>query len=231
MKFEATLLPTQRNASERLAAFDKINDDPCAGLAGELGEFSQERLDRLLEQAKAAGDPRASSWLLAREVEGRYHAAQRSRATDPNVPRGYVLSDPEFAEVTGLLRTRDPEVLRDMQGILSSTIHNATILLDGEPVDPRAMNAALTLVACDLGARCGPESPDVLFNCAHRGECGAATVYDHTFFYGASPAQAQMIDGYRNSLLNMFRTGDFSSLGIARGTPNGSSTVYGGRRR
>lgn len=227
-KFVAALLPADPAAKDKLAAFDRLNTDSCAGLEN-LGQFSPETMRQLLIEAKDAGSARAAAWMLAQEIEARYHAAQRN--PDTPRPQGQVVSDADFAAAVRLLETRDPEVVRDLQGVLSSTIDRGTLLINGQPIEPRAMHSAISLVACDLGAVCDASSRELLSHCAYRGECGTANLQDYTFFYLASPAQAQRIDQYRRDLLGMFQRGDFSGLTVARGVPNSSVYVFGGRRK
>lgn len=222
-KFVATLLPADPTAQEKLAAFDRLNTNPCKGLE-ELGEFSQEILNGLLSAAASAGDPRAAAALLAQKIEGRYNAVQPR-------PPGYEVSDDEFASILRVLQSRDPEAVQHLQGVLSSSWDQAALLLNGRPVEPRAMHAALGLLACDLGANCGADSGELLAHCAYRGECSVSNLQDYTFFYVASPAQAQQIDSYRQELLRMLRQGSLGGLTVQRGAANSSSFVFGGRRR
>lgn len=222
-KFLATLLPADPKAQEKLAAFDRLNTDRCKGLE-ELGDFSQETLNGLLAAAEAAGDPRAAAALLAQKIEGRYHAVQPR-------PLGYEVSDEEFTSILRALESRDPEVVQHVQGVLSSSWNQAALLLNGQPIEPRAMHAALGLVACDLGANCGPDSRELLAHCAYRGECFVSNLQDYTFFYVASPAQAQQIDSYRQELLRMLNRGSLGGLTVQRGTASSSTFVFGGPRR
>lgn len=222
-KFLATLMPADPTAQEKLAAFDRLNTDPCKGLE-ELGEFSQQTLNDLLSAAASAGDPRAAAALLAQKIEGRYNAAQPR-------PPGYEVSDDEFASILSVLESRDPEAVQHLQNVLSSSWEQAALLLNGRPVEPRAMHAALGLVACDLGANCGAESRELLAHCAYRGECSVSNLQDYTFFYVASPAQAQQIDSYRRDLLRMLSQGSLAGLTVQRGVANSSTFVFGGPRR
>lgn len=222
-KFVATLLPADPVAQEKLAAFDRLNTDPCKGLEA-LGDFSQETLDRLLAAAEAAGDPRAAAALLAQKIEGRYHAVQPR-------PPGYEVSDEEFTSILRALESRDPDAVQHVQGVLSSSWDQAALLLNGRPIEPRAMHAALGLVACDLGANCGADSRELLAHCAYRGECSVSNLQDYTFFYVAAPSHAQQIDTYRQELLRMLNQGNLGGLTVQRGTANSSTFVFGGPRR
>ena len=221
-RFVASMVPGDPLTQQKLAAFDKINLDTCKGL--DLGEFSREALREMIEKAKAAGDARAASWALIQEIEGR--SATGTRRTG-----GYQVTEDDFNAMIRLLETRDPEVVRDLQGVMASSWNQRSLLINGRAVEPQAMYAALGLVACDLGASCGAESQPLLNACAHRGECGTRSLQDHTFFYVASPSQAQQIDVYRNEILAMLNRGSFTGFTTR---PTGTSTatfVFSGRRR
>ncbi len=222
-KFIANL-KADPNGEQRLAAYEKTKLDPCESLA--VGEFSKERLAQMIATGAAAGDPRAQAWQLSREIEGAYFEAQPR-------PLGYSVSDEQMESIRHLLASGDPAVLNDLQGILSSTLLDASLRMgaDNERVDSSAMAAALTLVACDLGAPCGPDSQRLLTQCAMQGYCAANNLYDYTYFYDSSPFQAQLMERYRQALLQMASARDFSGLRLVR-EPNtpGMSMVRGGRR-
>jgi hypothetical protein len=205
----------------RLAAWDKREADPCVGVTA--GTFSKDELKRLLDAAVAAGDPRARSWQLSRAIEEPYYD------THPN-PGGYGVSDAQLDAMRELLASGDPQVVRDLQGILSSSLTDGALRIDNERIDGPAMHAALGLFACDLGAPCGADSPPLLFACAQQGRCDAHSLYEYNYFYGASPAEAQEMDHYHQALLQMANSHDFSGLTIVRGPrASGYSSVFGGR--
>jgi hypothetical protein len=212
------------NGEQRIAAYEKTRADPCVGLA--LGEFSKERLAQMIAAAATAGDPRAQSWQLSREIEGTYYDAQPR-------PQGYAVSDEQMESIRRLLASGDPGVIVDLQGILSSTLQDGNLRMgpNNDRVDSNAMAAALTLVACDLGAQCGPDSQRLLMQCAMQGYCAANNLYDYTYFYESSPFQAQLMEQYRQALLQMANNHDFSGLLLVHEpTTPGMSYIRGGRR-
>jgi hypothetical protein len=212
------------NGEQRIAAYEKTKTDACEGLA--LGDFSKEKVAQMVAAAAAAGDPRAQAWQLARLIEGAYYDVQ------PH-PQGYAVSDEQMESIRRLLASGDPGVLVDLQGILSSTLVDGNLRMgpNNERVDSNAMAAALTLVACDLGAQCGPDSQRLLMQCAMQGYCAANNMYDYTYFYESSPFQAQLMEQYRQALLQMANNRDFSGLRLIREpTTPGISYVRGGRR-
>ncbi len=212
------------NGEQRIAAYEKTKADPCEGLA--LGEFSKEKLAQMVAAAATAGDPRAQAWLLGEQIERAYFDAQPR-------PQGYAVSDEQMESIRRLLATGDPGVLTDFQGILSSSLMDGNLRMgpNNERVDLSAMAAALTLVACDLGASCGADSQRLLMHCALQGYCAAGNLYDYTYFYESSPHQAQLLEQYRQALLQMASNRDFSGLRLVREpTTPGMSSVRGGRR-
>jgi hypothetical protein len=213
------------HGEQRIAAYEKTKADPCEGLA--LGEFSKERLEQMIAAAATAGDPRAQSWQLSRQIEGTYYDAPQPR------PQGYAVSDEQMESIRRLLASGDPGVILDMQGILSSTLLDGNLRMgpNNERVDSNAMAAALTLVACDLGAQCGSDSQRLLMQCALLGYCAANNLYDYTYFYESSPFQAQLMEQYRQALVQMANNHDFSGLLLVHEpTTPGMTYIRGGRR-
>src|SRR6476469_6456280 len=199
----------QPDFAQRLAAWDKANVDPCEGVAPE--EYSDERLDALIAAAAQAGDARAQAWQLARAVD----AAFNSRS-DPR--KANVITDEQVETIRRTLASRDPGVVREYQGLLASTVSDGTWRLPGIEgrVDERALYGALTLVACDLGENCGADSRELLASCAQNGYCGATNLYDFLYFYESSPNAAQLMERYRQALVQAINSGDLSGLRIAR---------------
>lgn len=223
----AALAQTGTNAAQRLSAFDRLNANPCAGL--DLGPFDRQELARMVGAAAAAGDARAQAWQLAERADRAFRdTADQVGQTHAT---GYPLGDADFEQARRLLASGDPDVILDLRGMLSSSIQQGTIRLGDQPVDNRALYDALGLLACDAGAHCGPDSQELLMNCAYRGRCAAGTLYEYMFYYDTSPADAQLIDGYRRALAAMLNAGDFSGLTLSRagGIP-GFSMFFGGRR-
>ncbi len=221
-KFVAGISADQANGSRRLEALDRINRDVCRGL--DLGKLDPKELARLLKAAAEAGDARARAWQLAERIE------QSSRENRIG-PSGFNLNEEDFATMRTLLASGHPEVIQDLQGILSSTLSQGVIQLGGVTTDNQALYSALTLLACDAGASCGPDAPMILTECAYRGRCDAGSLYEFLFYYQTSPSEAQAIDSYHRALSSMLRTGDFAGLTYAQ-VPivPGFNMMFGGRR-
>jgi len=209
------------NMQQRLAAYDRAAVDACNGLA--IGPFDEATMRRMLAEAAEAGDVRAQAWQLAERIE-------RKRYDDPR-SSGYEVTATDFEQALRLIESGDPDVIADLQGVLSSTLQNAGIRIGGVPIDQGAFHAALDLLACDAGGQCGPDTPQLLRECAYQGRCAAGTVYEYTFYYGSSPATAQTIDAYRRQLGAMMAAGDLSQLTrVDEAGVSGYSMTFGGRR-
>jgi hypothetical protein len=197
--FIAGLAEGNADTPVRIDAYDRLAIDPCAGL--DLGAFDQGSLARMLAAAADAGNPVAQAWQLASGIE----VASQGQ-------RGYAMDAAAFGQVQQLLATGDPDVIRNVQGLLSSSLASGGVRLDGAAIDPEAMHAALTLLACDAGGECGSDSTLLLEACAFRGQCAAGTVYEYSYFYGHAPNESQLAEAYRQALLGMLAAHDLSGL-------------------
>ncbi|HVF62473.1 MAG TPA: hypothetical protein VNE58_00565 [Casimicrobiaceae bacterium] len=219
-KLLASIPPNAPHVARRMKAFDSLGSDACGGL--ELGPYRDEEFKRMLAAAADAGDLRAQALMLAQSIE------------QPGVtrPQGYAYGEAELATMRTLLASGDPDVIRSLQGVLSSTLRSGVMTLNGEPVDPRSMHAAYTLLRCDLGAPCGASAPQLLSHCAYMGRCDAGSMYEYIYHYDHSPGQGVLIDRYRQMLASMMNARDFSQLTISptRGPPQ-SSFTFGGFER
>jgi hypothetical protein len=88
---------------------------------------------------------------------------------------------------------------------------------DNQLVEPRALQQAFALLACDYGYPCGETNPRVLSGCAYQGHCDAASLADYLFYYGSSPYDSQLLAQYRGVLRQAVETGDWSQLTVVRG--------------
>jgi hypothetical protein len=211
------------DARRRIDAFDALNADPCSGL--DIGTFDPAEMTRLVAAAADAGDPRAQAWQLAERIE---RAGNEGRPTSPG---GYAVDQAAFDDMRRLMSAGDPEVVLDLQNVLSSSLQHGSLRLNGQPIDPQAFHSALTLLACDLGADCGSDAQPLLANCAFRGRCAASTLYEYMYYYESSRADAQQIDAYRRAWQAMLNAGDLSGLTLTPvdGMP-GYTMTFGGRR-
>ncbi|MBL8519522.1 MAG: hypothetical protein JNK75_02525, partial [Betaproteobacteria bacterium] len=189
--------------------------------------FTREDAKKFIAQAAEAGHPRARAEQLSDDI---YRASREAQEKEAGAgvpgPRGgmgrMVVSDEQVKTMQDLLKSGDPGVINELRNILASTWRDSAVQLgpERETVDARAMMAALQLLGCDLGTPCDGNSPSVLSRCANQGQCAASTLPDQVYYYDASPHQAQLVERYRQSLLDMMRSGDFSNLRVARGVQN-----------
>jgi hypothetical protein len=223
-KFLQTLAGTEAQKSARLAAYDQMNVDAC----GELRsiEHAKDEIARLRKAAADAGDVRARARLISDEIHKATDENQKPRADGTMAPNGYVISDAQWAQMREVLGSGDPAAIEELRGIMASTLTDGSIRIgpNKEPIDNRAFWNAWGLATCDLGKNCGADSAELLAACAHRNQCGAASVQDHTYYFEASPHTAQLVERYRQTIADMIRTGNFDNLNLVRGPRDAGNT-------
>ena len=239
-KFIQTLSGKEQQKTTRIAAYDALNIDVC----GELKsiEYSKDEITRLSKAAAEAGDPRARAWRLQVDVtkasSDDYNARNNIKpdAGDKAQYRidGYSISDQQWAAARELLAKGDPAVVSDLRSLLSSTLIDASIRVgpDKELIENRALYSAWTLVGCDMGDNCSGSNPQLLADCAYRNRCGSTSLQDQTYFFDTSPHEAQLVERYRQTILDAIRTGDFTNLNLVRGPQTrGSTFIFGNGRQ
>lgn len=238
-KFLAGLSGTPEQKALRTAAYDQLTRDTC----GELAKIERNpaEIEKLRADAAAAGDVRAQAWQLSADIIKASEDAETARRAGkgPGQPgggpapgAGNVITDEQWKTLQGLLASGEVGALNELRGVLASTVTDGTIRLgpDQAPVDQRALWTAVGLLGCDLGNPCGADNRDVLSACVYSGRCGSSNLFDHTYFYEASPHIAQLMESYRQSLADMIRRGDFSQLRLVRGQPNTNNvSIFRGR--
>lgn len=222
-EFVAAIAPTDPQRDKRIAAFDDVTANRCAGMEGVT--ITQADLNKMLANAASGGDPKAQALSLEQELW-----AER-RASGPAGRWGrdsVTLSDAQIENLQRIAATRDPEAMLIAGRILSNTWHDLTLRTgpDNQPVEQRAFNQAWQMLACDNGYPCGDNNPRVLAGCAYQGHCNATSLADYLYYYGASPNDSQLMSQYRAILQNAITTGDWSQVTAARGPrPPGAPTV------
>jgi hypothetical protein len=207
-KFVAALPAKAANRDKRIAAFSKLNHDPCAGLEGL--KATEAEIDALLQRAAQAGDAKAQARLFTRSVE-RHMAKQPSNFLE--------VSDEDVAAIRRVMGSSDPNAIVDLVTALGYSYGNLSLRTgpDQEPVDFMALMFASHLAACDLGYPCGPDAPWLAQACAFSNQCDAASYRDHLFFYGSSPVTSQLASEYHHHLMRVIRDGDWSYFTLHRG--------------
>ncbi len=238
-KFIETLSGKDEQKAARIAAYDALNVDAC----GELKsiEYSKDEVTRLSKAAAEAGDPRALAWRLqvdvAKASSDDYNARNNIKPDAGEKAgfraNGFLISDQQWATARELLAKGDPAVIADLRSLLSSTLIDASIRVgpDKEPIENRAFYSAWALVGCDMGNNCGISNTQLLADCAYRNLCGSTSLQDQTYFFEASPHEAQLIERYRQTILDAIRTGDFTNLNLVRGPQTRGNTFLFSNRR
>ncbi len=239
-KFVQGLNGKEEQKTARIAAYDALNVDAC----GELRsiEYSKDDITRLAKAAAEAGDARARAWRLNADIlkasyddfNARNNVQPDATGKMPQRMDGMTMSDEQWAASRELLAKGDPSVMLELRDILSSTLFDASLRVgpDREPIENRAFHSAWTLAACDMGNNCGPSNQQLLSECAYRNRCGSTSLQDQTYFFDASPHDAQLVERYRQIILDAIRTGDFTSFNLVRGPQDRSNTfIFGGRRQ
>jgi hypothetical protein len=203
------------NRSQRIAAFEQINYDQCAGIADI--EVSDRDIRKLLEEAVRAGDPKARVDLLEKEIW------DTARGPDGKIrPAGVpVINDMQIEGLKVLASSGDPYAVFSALALLGGSYANMSLRSGpGEtPVDRQALWGASQLVACDYGYPCGSDTRLLLVACAYRGQCGASDYREFLFYYQSSPSNSQTVAEYEASLSLAVRTGDWSYFTYHRGPP------------
>jgi hypothetical protein len=208
-QFLASLPENDPQRDKRLAAFEEVAINRCAGLEGLA--ITQAALNNMLAQAAAAGDPKAQALSLeqalwaARRAEGRWRS-------------DVAPTDDQVATLRGAIMSRDPEAMLIAGRVLSSSWHDFSLRIgDNQTVEQRSFQQAWQLLACDYGYPCGDSNPRLLSACAYQGHCNAQTLPDYIYYYGASPYDSQLLSQYREVLRTAIETNNWSMLSVVRG--------------
>jgi hypothetical protein len=215
-RFEASLSPKVPNRDKRVAAFDAINYDECAGF-DDL-KVTEKEIRAIHERAAAAGDPKSRAAVLKYQFDDQ----RRDAKGEVDWSKPVEVSDAQLEEWRQIVRSGDPRAVMDaiqQVGVFSNSAH----LRDPEEqaVDMSSLWLASMLVACDLGRDCSANSRYLMQGCAMEGHCDAADLRDYLFFYAAAPGSSQRVDEYRVRLLGVIDRGDWSFFNFVRGPAPG----------
>ena len=215
-RFADSLSPKAPNRDKRLAAFDAINYDECAGFDGM--ETPEKDLRALYERGAAAGDPKARVALLQMELQDQ----RRDAKGEIDWTKPLTISDSQLETWKQAVASGDPRALVDAIQLLGSNLSNMHLRgPDEAPIEMISIYLASMLAACDLGRACGPDSRPLQQVCAFEGHCDAADYRDYLLFYGSSPGTSQRVTDYQARLLDVIRRNDWSYFTFARGPAPG----------
>jgi len=214
-EFVAGLSPTDPQREKRLAAFDQMEANRCAGF--ENVSVTQAELNKLLEDAVAGGDAKARALAVEQELAQQRRAGNRS------------LSEAQIETLRQALGTRDPGAILIAGRLLSNTWQDLTVRIgpEGQVAEPRALYNAWQMLACEYGYPCGADNSYVLTECALRGHCQASGLQDYLSFYNSSLNDTQLLAQYQQILRNAVTTGDWSQVALVRGPrPPGAPRAF-----
>jgi hypothetical protein len=217
-EFLATLPANDPDREKRVAAFDDLETNRCAGF--ENLNVTQAEVNKLLADAVSAGDAKARAIAVEQELL----AERRGRGF-----QGASLTDAQIETLRQVIGTRDAGAMVIAGRLLSNTYNDLTIRIgpEGQVVEPRAFMNAWQILACDYGYPCGSDNTRLLSECALQGHCNASTLQDYLFYYGGSPHDSQLVTQYQGILRNAIETGDWSQVAVARGPrPPGSQRMF-----
>jgi hypothetical protein len=213
--FVAAIPDTDPTRDKRIAAFDDVSANRCAGMEGIT--IAQADLDKMLANAAAGGDAAAQALTLEQQL----WAQRRAAATQGQWGRNttVTLSDAQVASAQAFAGSRDPEAMLIAGRILATPWNNFSVGAgtDGATAEPRAFMQAMQLLACDYGYPCDSTNPRVLSGCAYQGHCNATSLADYIYYYGASPNDSQLMSQYQDLLRAAIETGNWSQLPVVRG--------------
>jgi len=208
-QFLTSLPDNDPQRDKRIAAFDNVATNRCAGLEGLT--VTQSALNNLLAQAAAAGDPKAQALSLEQSL----WAARRS---DGGWRSDVAPNDQQVAQLRTAIMSRDPEAMLIAGRVLSTSWHDFSLRIgDDQVVEQRSFMQAWNLLACDYGYPCGDDNQRVLSACAYQGHCNAQSLPDYIYYYGASPYDSQLLSQYRETLRTAIETNNWSMLNVVRG--------------
>ncbi len=215
-EFVAALPESDPYRDKRIAAFDDVVLNPCAGLEGL--SVTQGELDKLLAGSAAAGDPRARALAIEEELR----RARRNQAGN------VTLTDAHVESLRSAASSGDPAAVLIAGRVLSSTWRDYSVRIgpEGRPAEPQALHSAWQVVACDLGYPCGESNPRLLAACAFQGHCEATSLPDYIYYYASSPHDSHLVNQYRGIVRNAVDSGDWSALQVVRGPAPAGRRFY-----
>jgi hypothetical protein len=222
-EFMANLSPTDPLRDKRIAAYEDVTANRCAGMEGT--SIAQADLNKMLANAAAGGDPKAQ----ALTIEQQLWAARRAAGPENRWGRDSVtVSDDQVSTLRQVVASRDPEAMVIAGRVFSNSWSDFSMRIgaDGQVVEQRAFNQAWQLLACDYGYPCGADNQRVLSACAYQGHCDTQSLADYLYYYGSTPHDSQLMSQYREVLRQAIESGDWSQVNVVRGPPPPGSRAF-----
>ncbi|HEY2629780.1 MAG TPA: hypothetical protein VGI57_11675 [Usitatibacter sp.] len=215
--FVASIPDNDPQREKRIAAFDEVTANRCAGMEGTT--ISQADLNKMLAEAAAGGDNKAQ----ALSMEQALYAQRRAAGPDGNWGRDSItLSDSQVGQLHQIAASGDGEAMMIAGRLLAGNWHDYQVQIgsSGQPVENRALNQAFQLLACESGYPCDDSNPRIQAACAYQGHCNAQNLADYIYYYGASPNDSQLMSQYEGVLRNAIQTNNWSQVSVVRGQPD-----------
>jgi hypothetical protein len=212
--FVASLSPNDPNRDKRLAAYEQVEGNRCAGF--ENVTVTQAELNRLLADSAGSGDAKARALMVEAELQQRR-------------PGGRSPTEAQLETLRQVAATRDPGAIMVAGRLFSNTYHDLTVRIgpDGQVAEPRALYNAWQMLACEYGYPCGQDNAFMLTECALRSHCQTSSLQDFLGYYGSSVHDSQLVAQYQQILRNALTTGDWSQVAIVRGArPPGAPRMF-----
>ena len=208
-QFVAAIPANDPQRDKRIAAFDEVATNRCAGLEGVT--VTQAALNSMLAAAAAGGDAKAQALTLEQSLWSQRRAEGRWRSD-------VAPTDEQVTQLRGAVMSRDPEAMLIAGRVLSTSWHDFSLRIgDNQVVEQRAFQQAWQLLACDYGYPCGENNQRLLSACAYQGHCNAQSLPDYMYYYGSSPYDSQLLSQYREVLRTAIETNNWSMLNVVRG--------------
>ena len=221
-RFAASLPANDPDRDKRLAAFDGINFDPCGDLSNI--EMSRKDLRALLQAGADAGDPKARASLVQFDISEQNRGADGKWRFDQSQP--IRISDSQIDTLRQTIASGDPYAVRTAINALTGSYGNFSLRdADDRPLNFMALWQAGTLVGCDFGFDCGPNSQWMQSGCAFQGYCAANNLNDYLMYYVSAPNASQMIATYQAAIRNAVNNNDWSYFHFYPG-PNPQTAAF-----
>ena len=211
-KFIASLDPDDPDYAKRVASYDSIRRDHCAGVAD--SRISHDDWRGMVQLAAEAGSPRARIDLMRDDVLEQSRVKQMAGTYSPPD-----LSSQQVEALKEAMTSGDPYAIDNGADLMVGPYANFSLRdAQGRPLDFNAFRDAATLLACDAGYPCR-DSPAMDQACALVGHCAADNLRDYIMYYRSSPYQSQLIAQYQGSLGVALSRGDWSGFRFNSGPP------------
>jgi hypothetical protein len=220
-RFLAALPPNDPVREQRIAAFDQVNYDRCGDLA--KLDVTRKQIRDLYEAGAAHGDPKARVALVQQSISDQQRGPDGKWRYDQTKPA--TIDDAQLQILKDAVSSGDLYAMRGAFSLLSGSQYGNFSLrtADDTPLDRTALWMASSLVGCDYGARCGPDSEWLLHSCAMQGQCAARNTRDFVMYYIASPSTSQAMSQYEAAIRNAATNRDWSFFRFHSGPAPGTA--------